>query len=117
MMSIFESLLNRTFTHSRRRRTPDGQGGWPIDYVQLGSVRGRLRPASSSEREVAQLEERVITHVFYCLSSVDIVRGDILTYGDLMVEIEARRNPSTADEHLEFDARERQFEESLETGS
>jgi len=113
-MTVFESLLNHDFIHTGRRRTPDGQGGWPIDEIELEPVRGRIRPVSSSEREVAMLEERVITHVFYCLASEDIVRGDHLSYGGLIVEVEGIREPSKAGEHLEIDCRERQPEQSRE---
>ena len=113
-MTVFESLLNHDFIHTGRRRTPDWQGGWPIDEIELEPVRGRIRPVSSSEREVAMLEERVITHVFYCLASEDIVRGDHLSYGGLIVEVEGIREPSKAGEHLEIDCRERQPEQSRE---
>ncbi len=113
-MTVFESLLNHDFIHTGRRRTSDGQGGWAIDEIDLDAVRGRIRPASSSEREVAMLEERVITHVFYCLANEDVVRGDHLSYGGLIVEVDATREPSKAGEHLEIDCRERQHEVSRE---
>jgi hypothetical protein len=58
----------------------------------------------------------------------DIVRGDMISPGNLIidganvtsasgeivVEIDATRNPSQADEHLEIDCRERQKEQSSE---
>jgi len=116
-MTVFESLLNNTFTVSRRRRTTDGQGGWVIDYVNPIQVRGRLRPASSREREVAMLEEREISHVLYVVAGTDIKRGDQVILGDLSVEVEAIREPSKAGEHLEIDCRERQPEVSAEEGS
>jgi head-tail adaptor len=116
-MSVFTSLLNHTFTVSRRRRTPDGQGGWAIDYVALGTIQGRIRPATSVEREQAALEQRQITHVFYCLASETIARGDRLTVGDLVVDVEGIREPSKAGEHLEVDCLEIQQEQSVEEGS
>jgi len=116
-MSVFESLLNHDFTISRQVRTFDGQGGWTISYAETGTVRGRLRPASSSEREAAQADERVVTHVFYCNADEDILRGDRITLGDLVVDVEGRREPSKAGKHLELDCRERQFEISEEGGS
>lgn len=116
-MTVFESLLNNTFTVERRRRSPDGQGGWSIDYVAIGTVEGRLRPATSRERETAALEERQITHVFYVVAGTDVVRGDRVTGDGVSVEVEGIREPSRADEHLEIDCNERQPEQSLEEGS
>lgn len=116
-MSVFTSLLNHDFSHSRRRRTTDGQGGWPVDYVPIGVVRGRLRPASASEREQADRQERHITHVFYCLAVEDIARGDRLALGDLVVDVQGVREPSQAGEHLEIDCLEQQLEQAMEDGS
>lgn len=113
-MSVFTSLLNNTFTIERRRRTADGQGGWAIDYVDPHTVRGRIRPATSSEREVAQREERQITHVLYVVAGTDIKRGDRVTVDDLVVDVDAIREPSKADEHYEIDCLERQREVAAE---
>lgn len=115
MTTVIESLLNNTFTHSRRTRSSDGRGGWTVGYSELGTLRGRIRPASSSEREVAMQEEREITHVFYCKADESVRRGDRLAVTSasgytLTVEVDARREPSLAGEHLEFDCNERQEE-------
>lgn len=119
MSAVFESLLNNTVLIEQRRRTPDGQGGWVIDYPPEGAltVQGRIRPASSRERETAQLEEREITHVLYLVAGANIDRGDRVTVLDLVVEVEGIREPSKAGEHLEIDCRERQQEDSLQEGS
>lgn len=130
-MSVFVSLLNNDFTRWRRRRTADGQGGWVIDYPESEAVtvRGRIRPASSSEREAAMQEEREVTHVFYCLADQDVRRGDRIVGTSpstgsgggsgyvLTVDVEGLREPSLAGEHLEFDCTERQAEVSVEEGS
>jgi SPP1 family predicted phage head-tail adaptor len=116
-MTVFESLLNHDFTLSRRRRTPDGQGGWSVDYVTVATVRGRIRPASASEREQAAQEQRQITHVFYCLAGETIARGDHLALGGLTVDVDGVREPSLAGEHYEIDCLEIQAEQSLESGS
>lgn len=119
MPTVFSSLLNNDFQVFRRERTPDGQGGFPFDLVQLpGTVRGRIRPASSTEREQALQEERNITHVFYALAGTDIARGDRLAVVNgsppLVVDVEGVREPSKAGEHLEVDCREQQLETSEE---
>lgn len=116
-MGIFESLLISTFTVERRDRTWDGQGGWAISYEAIGTVEGRIRPASSSEREIAATEERQITHVLYTLTDEDITRGDRLTCGDLVVEVMGIREPSLMGHHWEIDGLETQYEETDEYGS
>jgi len=109
-MTVFQSLLNNTFTVSRRVRTADGQGGWAISYVELDTVEGRIRPATSNEREVAAAEEQQITHVLYVEHGEDVLRGDLVACGDLEVEVLGIREPSLAGKHLEIDCLERQQE-------
>lgn len=107
---MFDSLMNNEFTQERRTRTNDSQGGWTIGYSSLGAVRGRIRPASSQEREMAMAEERRITHVFYTRADEDIQRGDRLTCGDLVVNVLGIREPSLMGHHLEVDCEEVQKE-------
>ena len=86
-------------------------------YEPLGTVQGRLRPASSQEREVAALEERRISHVLYVVAGTDIARGDQVEGDGVIVDVVAVREPSRADHHLECDCFERQAEVSVEAGS
>lgn len=117
-MSAFESLLNHTFTIMRRERTSDGQGGWTITYVEIGSAEGRIRPASSGEREVAAQEQRQISHVLYVAAGgTDIARGDLVIGGQLTVDVQGIREPSQAGHHLEIDCLETQREANAEAGS
>lgn len=118
-MTVFQSLLITDITRYRRRRTADGQGGWVIDYPAANAVtvRGRIRPATSQERDVALAEERLVTHVFYCEAGESVRRGDRLvatspTGYALTVEVDALREPSLMGEHYEFNCRERQEEVS-----
>ena len=116
-MSVFTSLLNNTFTVSRRVRTEDGQGGHSIAYVELDTVAGRIRPASASEQEVADSEEQQISYVLYVPAGSDVARGDLVECGELAVEVLGIREPSLAGEHLEIDCLERQTESTEEYGS
>lgn len=109
-MPAFDSLLNNTFVVERRVRTPDGQGGWTISYAEIGTVAGRIRPAGSAEREVAAAEERQLSHVLYTRASADVARGDRVSCGNLVVEVQGVREPSLAGEHLEVDCLEVQVE-------
>lgn len=115
-MTVFESLLNNTASIERRRRTGDGQGGWVIDYVPVGTAAVRVRPASAGEREVAQAEGSDVSHVLYAVYGADIERGDRVTVRDLVLAVLAVREPSLAGEHIEVDCTERQVE-ATEEGS
>jgi len=107
---VFQSLLNNIFIIYRRSRVSDGQGGWTTIPLTIGAVRGRIRPASSTERVTAQGEEQKITHVLYTLAGANIERGDIVSVGSLSVEVLGVRVPSYANEHYEIDAYEIQYE-------
>lgn len=115
-MSVFTSLLNHDFAVERRFRSLDGQGGWVFIYQPIGTVTGRIRPASSTEIIAASQEQRTITHVFYCLHGEDVQRGDRLTYADLTVDVNARRGPSRENKFWQIDCQETQVEVS-EAGS
>ena len=107
---IIASLYIHTFVISRPSRTDDGQGGWTIGYADVGSIQGRLRPASATERTVAQQEQARITHVFYCGADEDVHRGDLVSGAGNVVEVVAVREPSHMGHHLEIDCLEIQKE-------
>ena len=114
--AIFESLLNNTFVSFRRDRISDGQGGWTIVYVENITFLGRIRPASSAEKETAKREERAISHVLYVVHGTDVARGDLVIGGGIGVDIQGVREPSQAAHHLEIDCMETQ-RETTEVGS
>jgi len=105
-MSLFSALLNNDFQISRPVRVSNGQGGWAIAHTVLGTIRGRLRPASGSERDTAQQEQRAITHVLYVLAGTDIQREDTVEGDEVTVKVQGVREPSRADHHLEIDCLE-----------
>ena len=109
-MFPFRALLNNVFTVERRTRTPDGQGGFEIDRVTVGFVRGRIRPANTREREVAASEERELSHVLYVVAGANIGRGDYVTTRGITFEVMGVREPSLMDHHWEIDCMERQQE-------
>jgi len=114
--AIFESLLNNTFVSFRRDRVSDGQGGWSIVYIHNITFKGRIRPASSAEKETAQQEQRAISHVLYVVGGTDVARGDLVIGGGIAVDIQGVRDPSQAGHHLEVDCMETQ-RETTEVGS
>jgi len=115
-MSHIESLFNHEFGVVRMSRVSDGQGGWSQAPETVGTVEGRLRPATSREREVAAQQQREISHVLYVLAGADIERGDWVTGGGLTVLVQGVREPSQADHHWEIDCQELQ-KETGEVGS
>lgn len=117
MMTVLESLLNNTFSVEARERTADGMGGWTITYTGIGTIEGRIRPANSNERMVAESEEQQITHVLYTATLTTstgdtLARGCRVTVGDLTVEVLGVREPSEMAHHWEIDCLERQDEET-----
>lgn len=113
MRRLLFAGLNNLFTVERRERTSDGQGGFVLSYVEIICVRGRIRPASGREREVAASEEREISHILYVLAGTDIERGDRVTCDDLTVDVMGIREPSLAGQHYEIDCMERQQEAAV----
>jgi len=112
-----EHQFNNTFTFYRRDRTADGQGGWSVSYAVNGTAEGRIRPASSREREVGMQEQREISHVLYVLAGTDIARGDQVELGDDVWDVMGVREPSLAGVHYEVDCMETQHEATVEEGS
>ena len=110
--TIFESLLGDTFIQTRRTRLPDGMGGWSISHLAMGTIDGRLRPASAEEITVALQEQRKITHKFYCLAGTDIARGDRVVGENRTLDVVGVREPAHAGHHLEVDLYEVQKEET-----
>ena len=109
-MSTFTSLLNNTFAIQRVSRSGDGHGNFPKSQTVLGSVQGRIRPASASEKVAAAQYHQAITHVLYVAAETNIGRGDQVTCGNLVVEVLGVREPSKAGHHLEVDCLEVQNE-------
>lgn len=109
-MGVFDSLLNKSYTVTRQVRAGDGQGGWTVSWAAVGTWPGRMRPATSAERELAAAEQRQISHVLYTRPAADILRGDRVAGDGATWEVQGVREPSRADHHLEIDCLERQLE-------
>lgn len=116
-MSEFDGLLITTFESYRKARASDGAGGWSEAYASIGTVLGRLRPLTATERISADKAEARVTHVLYCRTTADVARGDIETSGDMTVEVIAVREPSLMAHHYEVDCRQTQPEETTWLGS
>lgn len=110
----FRGLMNRTLTIQRKSGSPDGQGGHTLTYSDIGSTRGRIRPASSTERTIAEAWDALVSHVGYTPAGVDVRRDDRITTdnnGDtLYFRVKAVRNPSLKNHHLEIDLEQMQLD-------
>lgn len=111
------SQLNRIFSAYRPKRISDGQGGWLQALGEPWEVRGRLRPASAAEREVAAQLRAEISHVLYLEGDADVQRGDVFSGDGDTVRVIAVRRTSAPEHHLECDCLEVQREGPEEMGS
>jgi SPP1 family predicted phage head-tail adaptor len=109
-MSHIETLFNTTFAISVKTRASDGQGGHPVSWEEAGSVEGRMRPASATERLMAAQRQAELSHVLYVDADEMIQRGNRVSDGDRTWEVVAIREPSLAGHHLEIECREIQLE-------
>ncbi|HUW11702.1 MAG TPA: phage head closure protein [Anaerolineae bacterium] len=109
-MGLIATLFNHTFTVTRKTRASDGQGGWTQTYGSVGSVSGRMRPASATEKVAAAQRQAEISHVLYTAADENIVRGDRVAGEGRTWDVTAIREPSHAGHHLEIEAVEIQIE-------
>ena len=115
---LIEALFNHEFIVSRVYREDNGQGGWIITRIEIGTVRGRLCPVYKGEEDsVAQQEEHRITHHLYVLAGTDIARDDEVEGGGNLVKVLGVREPSHTNHHLEIDCQEMQKGQSYEDSS
>ena len=109
-MTHFETLLNNTFTVSVKARASNGQGGWVVTWEEAGSVEGRMRPASATERLNAAQRQAMLSHVLYVDADEAIQRGNRVSDGERTWDVIAIREPSLAGHHLEIECQEIQLE-------
>lgn len=109
-MSI-QALYNTTVEVRRDNETSDGQGGVTKTPVLVGTVRGRISPASLAERTVASREESLLTDHLYCDESdaEDIQRQDVLTEPSTSrtFKVLGIRYPSVRGQHVRVDLESR----------
>lgn len=82
----FLKLLSSYPVH-RKQRTSDGQGGWSETFVYSHSIMGRLRPSSAMDRENADKEQGLISHVLMVPQGTDLQRGDKVIIGRKSIEV------------------------------
>ena len=107
-MGLIEALYNHTWTLTRKTRTGNGHGSFPVTETSVGTVRGRMRPASANERTLAAQRQAEVSHVFYCGADEDVMRDDALSGQGRTWRVVAVRDPSHAGHHLEVDCIEMQ---------
>lgn len=109
-MTHIETLFNSTFTISIKTRASDGRGGWVVSWEEAGSVEGRMRPASATERLMAAQRQATLSHVLYVDADETIQRGNRISDGERTWDVVAIREPSLAGHHLEIECQEIQLE-------
>lgn len=115
-MTVFSSLLNRAYVAWQPQRTSDGQGGFVVSFASVGQVQGRMSQRSGSEVDVADSEERQVSHTFFVGADdsvgAQIGRDFLITPADDVNRtfiVQGVREPSLAGEHLEIDCYQRQL--------
>lgn len=78
MMPPIGMHLNRRLAHYRREETDDGSGGVITEWVNLGTVRGRVSQPTAAERVAAQQAGADHTQPVYVQPRADVRRGDEL---------------------------------------
>ena len=96
-------LGGRKITIQRKTRVSDDQGGWTEGWADKATERGKIRPASTSERNIAGQDESLTTHVAYLRVGCDLMFGDRLLISDIGYEITGIREPAGAGKHYEVD--------------
>lgn len=89
-------LLTSYAVH-RLSQVSDGQGGWTETYRYDHTIQGRLRPATSSERTVAEKNNVFITHVLSVQEGSDIKEGDHLVFNNRSIAVKSVTE--TSDHH------------------
>lgn len=84
---MIDHLLNRTFEVWRPTTTKDAGGGQRVTRVNMGAVRARISQPSADEREVGQRAEARVTRNVYTRSDADVIRGDELRGGGLVLDV------------------------------
>ncbi len=105
----FENLLNNTATVYRDGTpTSDGQGGWTSTNGSVANISVRVSVGGGSEKRIAYLDARQITHVVYCMPGSNVKRGDKLVIAEKNLELQVLdvKEPSLMGHHLELECRE-----------
>lgn len=89
-------LLNRTLTVWRPSLTPDGSGGFDVDFDDVGEVRAKVDQPSTLERQRADQWGSEHTHNIYLEPDAQVFRGDELRGDDQVFRVLATVEPSYA---------------------
>jgi len=115
-MKAILPLLTQTFDILRPVAIPDGQGGWMISEVAVGSIPGHYRKLSASEQTSARQRQAEIHGVLYTEAGADVRRGDRARGAGVDLVVLAVRDPHELGHHLEIDCREIQLAGECEGG-
>lgn len=100
-------LLDKTIIIKRKgTAVPDGSGGWTSEYVQIGSVSGRISPISASTQlSYAQLGVTV-SHTITILPGASLSADDLLEYQGRVFSIKGGVNPGEKNHHIKLTCEE-----------
>jgi len=73
-------LLTHSLVLERKERMSNGKGGFVEDYLPVGSMVGRVNPASNRELEIAHQKQAEVTHYIYLAADSDIKVNDRILF-------------------------------------
>lgn len=112
----FDSLMIHSINVLRRNGSSDGAGGFTLEFAPIASgIKGRIRPASSSEINLGDRWDAAVSHVAY-MRPRDVRRDDRLQLGDIIFRVIAVQEPSRMGHHLEVMCQQIQIKEPDDYG-
>ena len=101
-------LGGRKISVQRNTEVADGQGGFLQGWAVIAEERGRVRPATGKEMEIARNLQGVVTHITYLRAAAPVQSGDRLLVNDITLRVHAIRQPALAGRFIAIDCEELQ---------
>lgn len=94
--------LREKVTVQREARTPDGAGGHALAWVDVATVRARVKPGGGREQLQAQQTQAVTVCTVTIRYRADVITGMRLLWGGKTLNIRSATNPDERRQWLEM---------------
>lgn len=100
---VFESFLIHDVTVWRPELTADGQGGYDKEYIQVGTMKGRMSINSGgTERFIGAEYASQLPYTLFTMANVDLQREDIVAINGNRFRVKFGKEPSHFAHHIEW---------------